>query len=101
MEWISVKDHPPENEVSVLVTVVSWTGRKFVTQAFYEDGTQKGDDSPYDWSDVIDSYDEENDCYYAPKGWYDVSWYAESFSAIDDTVIAWAPMPEPAKEDTI
>lgn len=98
MEWISVKDHPPENEVNVLVTVVGWTGRKFVTQAFYENGTQKEDDSPYDWSNFIDSYDDENEGRYVPKGWYDISWYVEAFERIPDTVIAWAPMPKPAEE---
>lgn len=47
---------------------------------------------PSDWE-----YSEEDDSYWIPQGWYEVSDYFEdySYSVITDKVIAWMKLPKP------
>ena len=53
------------------------------------------------WIDIEGEYDEENDCYIIPEGW----WECRHFNAddvynnlIDCEVIAWMPLPELYRE---
>ena len=99
--WIpcSEKMPPVETEVFILAR------RKFkdgsysytTTMAMYEDGTVSECDSCWMWEDIDGEYDEENDCYILPEGWWESRKYntmdAHNFE-VDDEVIAWQPLPE-------
>ncbi len=100
MEWISVKDALPENEVGVLVCVernhIS-NKYRFIMKAFYENGKYKFDESDYNWNTYDCEYDDEIDEYIIPKGWYEYPEYQEEFFMIDgerDVVTHWMPLPE-------
>lgn len=100
-EWISVKDRLPEVEKDVLVvTKTACSGLLRVNQAFYEDGKIGAESSDYSWStDNIDMrYDEDEDDYIVPQGWFMVNDYLEEYCEITDEVLYWQPLPEPPKE---
>ena len=95
-EWISVKDRLPEPETEVLI-VANRNRYKIVTTAIYEDGKMSTDDSFWCW-DLNFDYDEENDLYLIPEGWWEYRHYNPDDvcnNAIDDTVTHWMPLPEP------
>ena len=103
-EWISVDDRLPENEVDVLIC----TQRRYykggtipvVSTAFYTDGKMNTEESGYNWDlgNVDMEYDEEVDAYIVPEGWWESVRYGEEFSAVDDFVTHWMPLPpEPQK----
>ena len=91
---------PVETEVFILAR------RKFkdgsysytTTMAMYEDGTVSECDSCWMWEGIDGEYDEENDCYILPEGWWESRKYnptdVTNF-AVDDEVIAWQPLPAP------
>ena len=43
-------------------------------------------------------YDEENDAYKIPEGWWESVEFCEEFTAVGDFVTHWMPLPEPPKE---
>ena len=102
-EWISTKDRLPENEVDVLIC----TQRRYykggtipvVSTAFYTDGKMNTEESRYNWDlgNVDMEYDEEVDAYIVPEGWWESVRYGEEFSAVDDFVTHWMPLPHPPK----
>lgn len=100
MKWISVKDRLPENEHDVLIAVRrKWFGcpseyYNFVAKAFYTDGKHNTEDSNYIWDFENFQYDEENDAYVIPEGWWESVDYSEEFSAVDDEVTHWVELPE-------
>ena len=108
-EWISVEERLPDPEVEVLIFAV----RKYVckgerwecpiiTTAMYENGKVTTDESDWSWYDLDFVYDEENDCYYIPEGWWEYRHYNPDDvynSAVDDKVLYWMPLPEPPKGD--
>lgn len=104
--WISVKDRIPDNEVDVMVCVTrkhySDPSKyiRFVAKAFHTDGRTNTEDSQYIWdTENIDmDYDEESDAYVIPEGWWESVEYSEEFSAIDDFVTHWMPLPEAPEE---
>ena len=100
--WISCsKEMPPvETEVFILAKrkFKDGTFNYIRTMAMYEDGTISECDSCWYWEDIEGEYDEENDCYIIPKGWWESRKYNTKDSlnfAVDDEVIAWQPLPEP------
>ena len=105
--WISAKDKLPENEQDVIICAkrrnYSDPNRfiRIVAKAFHTDGKHNTDHSAYDWeSDYLDMrYDEENDAYLIPEGWWESVEYGEVSNAVSDFVTHWMPMPEPPKED--
>ena len=94
--WISVKDRPPAPEEEVFIQ----TENGIMTTAMYEDGTISTDDSIWNWYDLDFDYDEKNDKYLVPEGWWECRHYnpddVYNF-AVDDVVTHWMPLPEPPK----
>ncbi len=102
--WIPVSERLPEAETEVFITAK----RKYrdgtygeivtVTTAMYEDGTVLENDSCWNWAEINGEWDEENDCYIVPEGWWEDRHYNPDDvynNAVDDEVIAWMPLPEP------
>ena len=100
--WIPVSERLPETETEVFITAKrkyrDGTYREIVTTAMYEDGTVLENDSCWNWIEIDGEWDEENDCYIVPKGWWENRHYNPDEvynNAVDDEVIAWRPLPEP------
>lgn len=103
--WISVTERLPNPETEVLITARrKYTGGIFVdivTPAIYEDSTILENDSIWTWEEIDGKYDEENDCYIIPEGWWEYRHYNPDGvydNIVDDKVIAWMPLPEPYKK---
>ena len=107
--WIPVEERMLENEVDVLILAerrlygISETDRRkhhIVATAFHTDGKTNTEDSGYNWElwDTGAEYDEEVDAYIIPEGWWEAVRYGEEFSAVDDIVTHWKPMPKGPEE---
>ena len=104
-EWIPVKERLPENEQDVIICAERRCYSnpnsfiRIVAKAFYTDGKHDTEHTAYAWNnDYIDmEYDEENDAYLIPEGWWESIEYREEFSAVSDFVTHWMPMPQPPK----
>ena len=106
-KWISVEERLPENEKTVLVATkhsfATHNGvREIVTvsAAFHTDGKTFSGDSKYNFDDgdVDLIYDEDNDEYIVPEGWWESTYFTEQFAAVDEEVLCWMPIPEPPEE---
>lgn len=102
--WISVKDKLPTAEVEVLV----YTKGKIITTAMYEDGTIREENSMWHWDGLEywndTNYDEENDSYIIPEGWWEYRHYNPDDvynNPIDDEVLFWQPLPQEPKIDEV
>ena len=100
--WIpcSVAMPPVETEVFIVAKRKYRGGevRYITTTAMYEDGTVLENDSCWRWEDIEGEWDEENDCYIIPEGWWENRHYNPDEvynNVIDDEVIAWQPLPQP------
>ena len=98
--WIPcTKEMPPvETEVFILAKRKFKYGdcRYIRTTAMYEDGTVSECDSCWSWEDIEGEWDEENDCYIIPEGWWENRHYNPDEvynNAVDDEVIAWQLLP--------
>ena len=98
--WISVDERLPEPEVEVIALMkrkhanIEYT---IMTTAIYEDGTISTEDSDWSWYDLDFNYDEENDRYLIPEGWWEYRHYNPDDvfnNSIDDVVTHWMPLPE-------
>ena len=73
--WIpcSVAMPPVETEVFIVAKRKYLGGevRYITTTAMYEDGTVLENDSCWRWEDIEGEWDEENDCYIIPEGWWE------------------------------
>ena len=108
--WVPVTERIPENEVDVLVLCerrIYGIGEldhrisKHIAMAFHTDGKTNTEDSEYTWElwDTGADYDDEADAYIIPEGWWERVLYGEEFSAVDDFVTHWMPLPESTRED--
>lgn len=104
MEWISVKDRKPKPEEEVIVLIKRhWEDNvyRFSTMAMYEDGNISTEDSIWCWYDLDFDYDEENDEYLIPEGWWEYRHYNPDDvynNEITDTVTHWMPLPSLPEE---
>lgn len=100
--WIPVAEQMPPVETEVLITArrryTNGTYMEIVTTAMYEDGTVLENDSCWNWIEIDGKWDEENECYIIPEGWWENRHYNPDDvydNLVDDKVIAWMPLPEP------
>ena len=96
--WRDPEKNPPEVETEVLVLVDCGKGY-CITTAFYEDGTVSQYESLWQWEDVDDYgiYDEKEDLYRLPKGWWEYRHFTPDDALecpIDKPVVGWMPLPE-------
>jgi hypothetical protein len=93
-EWISVKDRLPEADTPVLI----FNDKRILRACYIPKYHINDNDSEYE-GDYLD-YDEKNDEYYWPEGWYECNYYEEVHFKIDE-VTHWRPLPAPPerKED--
>lgn len=86
--------------------MLSWAGwdtdKKYprVVCGMYEDGTIWREDSDWNWeTDCLCEYDEEQDDWKIPEGWFEYCLYNEDNLnyAIDNFVTHWMQLPEPPK----
>lgn len=101
-KWIPVAEQMPQVETEVFITAIrkykGGTHREIVTTAMYEDGTVIENDSRWNWDEIEGEWDEENDCYIIPEGWWEYRHYNPDDvynNLVEDEVIAWMPLPEP------
>ena len=96
-EWISVKERLPDPETEVVILALRKNFKIMTT-----DGTVSTDDSIWNWYDIDFNYDEENDQYLIPEGWWEYRHYNPDDvynNCVDDIVTHWMPLPEAPKED--
>lgn len=102
--WISVEDELPPVETEVLIVAK----RKYrdgiceyiTTTAMYEDGTVLENDSCWLWEDIEGEWNEEEDCYVIPKGWWEYKHYNVDGvfnNTVYGKVIYWQPLPQSPK----
>ena len=92
-EWIPCSERMPKPEEEVFIQ----TARGTTTTAMYEDGTVREVDSNWFWDELDGEYDEEEDCYIIPEGWWEYRHYTDDNynNPVDDVVVAWMPLPLP------
>ena len=94
-EWISVKDRLPEG-IACLAFYKNNLGRNRIVKAKY---TKKYTvEASYD--DEWLEYNEDDDTFYYPEGWYEMidNWDDYSFVTINHEVTHWMPLPTPPKD---
>ena len=101
-DWIPCSVAMPLVETEVFIVAKrKYRGgevRYITTTAMYEDGTVLENDSCWRWKDIDGEWDEENDCYIIPEGWWENRHYNPDEvynNVIDDEVVAWQPLPQP------
>ena len=100
--WIPCSERLPKVETEVLIYARrKYTGGHFkdiITTAMYEDGTVRENDSCWRWEEIEGEWDEEEDCYIIPEGWWENKHHnpdGELNYAVDDKVLAWRELPQP------
>lgn len=103
--WVACSEKMPPVETEVFIVAKrKYCGgevKYITTTAMYEDGTVLENDSCWCWQDIEGEWDEENDCYIIPEGWWENRHYNPDDvynNAVDDEVVAWQPLPKPFKE---
>ena len=95
-QWISVEERMPKPEQKVLV-IANRAGHEIVTTGIYEDGRVALGESIWFWNDIELYYDEHQDDYIIPEGWWEDKEYNsddECNHPIDNPVTHWMPLPE-------
>ena len=92
-EWISVKKRLPKVDKPVLISAKNNYYKYVCVGKWVEKYSVEDEGEEFDFAD----YNEENDTYYYPEGWYECiyNWGDYSDVFISDEVIAWQLLPEP------
>ncbi len=91
MEWIKVKDQLPEPGKFVIAYFKNEHGKDrriramYVPRFFMDDLGDSGCDP---------DYDEEEDMYFWPEGWYECNEFEDTHWMVDGNVTHWMPLPE-------
>lgn len=101
--WIPCSERLPEVETEVLA-MCDRNGYRFVCPAIYEDGKMSEANSVWHWEELwaYGGYDEENDCYFVPEGWWENRLFNQDDvcnNLIDCPVTHWMPLHEPPEEE--
>lgn len=91
--WIPVGERLPGAEVMVLAYYKNSLGKHRRIRAFY---APKHTVSAPDFEGDPD-YDEAQDEYYLPEGWYEANEHEETHWQVDEPITHWMPLPEPPK----
>ena len=97
--WKNPDADPPKVETEVLILYLDEIGGYEITTAQYEDGNVLSEDSEWNWTDLCDwgEYDEEHDDYLIPKGWWEYRHFNSEEvynNKIDCPVVGWMPLPK-------
>lgn len=97
-EWRDPDKNPPKVEEDVLILFKTACGGYGITTANYEDGTVLSQKSAFYWEDISEwgTYDEENDDYFIPKGWWEYRYFNQDDiydNRVDAHVVGWMPLP--------
>ena len=98
--WIPVEERLPKTRQRCYVFYKSEYGKNRITVADYiAPKTVKEED--YLSEDCIDfaEYDEQNDCYWTPAGWYESSWESDMNWFITPPILKWKPITLPESEE--
>lgn len=89
-DWISVKERMPKPGRKVLINQKTVSGEMIIIGSYQEKFKHEfcGDCHGLD-------YDEDNDLYYLPEGWYEYSVNSSDYTyyLIDGEVTHWMPLP--------
>ena len=101
MNWINIKDQQPESKSIVMVFFKNKYGKKHITIAQYVSyRTVLAEDFLNDECDEsFMDYDEENDCYWIPEGFYEYQYEPEINYFLTEEVLYWMPLPEYPEEE--
>jgi hypothetical protein len=91
MEWINAETKPEAGR-AVIVTYTSDTGRQQWARACWVPKYTEEDTGNY-LGDA--SYNEENDTYYWPEGWYEWNQHEETHWQMDGEITHWAKVDLP------
>lgn len=97
MKWISVEERLPEPGVYVIAYYKNELGMDRRIRAEYSDGHSLLISGEMDWSGDWANYDEEEDEYYCPEGWFEANEFEEIHYQVDGNVTHWMPLPEPPR----
>ncbi len=95
MNWISINERLPEPRKLVLVSLKSYTPQsKVITIAYHIPARTEQTRDGNEWS-ILDDYDEENDVYWVPEGFYERQRHMDYDQQIlEGRVLGWMPLPE-------
>lgn len=91
--WISIKDRNPKSGKMVIVYGKNSYGKVRRLRAFYA-----AKFTIESFEDDDREYDEENDIFYVPVGWYECNECEDTNWHIDFPVTHWQPLPDPPEE---
>ena len=103
-QWHRVEEGLPDDEVPVLAMLHNTYGRNVVLKLCHI-GHHKRTTEEYGWQEYEGEteYDEENDCFWIPEGWWESNYHEDNLNweidETDGTITHWMPLPEPPKED--
>lgn len=81
--WHRVEDRLPDDEVPVLAMLHNIYGRNIVLKLCHI-GHHKRTTEDYGWQEYEGEteYDEENDCFWIPEGWWESNYHAYFFETV-------------------
>lgn len=97
-KWIPCSERLPEETVLVTVETKTFRHRYICEAVWIPRWTWKA--SFDNWEDCSE-YNEDDDEFYVNEGWYERvhNWDEYSYVGIEDTVLAWMPLPELYQEE--